>query len=444
MNLSESVFQSFRTISKPVWWICLLLVADFFLLNRFDVPYSIRIDGWRVDPISMATLVIFTGLWWFYREQPGRAWTRPEKVSLWALLAWFFIAFLTTLAHPRDCSPNYAGLACLATIGMWMLLVFVIPSLLLHRKDVVAVLWAFLGLACIGVLINVFVLLIPHLVSWFAGWEKPPAEGRAFLPLGVSTVLGCVFAMGIPLAMGLYFSSNRSRQIRIASMVTCLLLIIGVFTTGSRASVAVTTLSLVGSLFVIGGNKISSSSMKAGIVVGLLAVVIGFFLLGERNRLTSFYDGSIEWRKKGATTALKMIEDSPILGTGMEMFFRRTSTGKPSYLFGDHGMETIFYNNRLTAREPHNLYLLTAAETGVVGLLYLLLYMGGILWFTLSAALNATIASDKALIKGMAISIGIVLLQSLTESMLLARPRFAILVGILWGSYRRYARNSNG
>ncbi len=444
MKFIVSTSQYLGTLSKPVWWICLLLLADFFLLNRFDVPYSIFIDGWRIDPISMATLVIFTGLWWFYREQSGRAWTRPEKVSLWALLAWFLIAFLTTLFHPKECSLNYGGLACLATIGMWMLPVFVIPGLQLSRQDVVAILCAYLGLACIGVLINVFVLLIPHLVSWFAGWEKPPAGGRAFLPLGVATVLGCVFSMGIPLVIGLYYGSNRSRQIRTASMATCLLLIIGVFTTGSRASVAVTVLALVVSFIVIGGGKISSNSMKAGFVVGLLAVVIGFLLLGERNRLVSFYDRSIQWRLRGVTSAIEMVEDRPLLGSGVERFFHRISTGNPSYLFGDHGMETIFYNNRLTAREPHNLYLLTATETGIAGFLCLLMYLGGNLWFILNTALLPTSTGESKLLKGLAISIVVVLLQSSTESMLLARPRFTILVGILWGSYRRYTGISKG
>lgn len=439
MNLSESVFQSLRTISKPVWWIFLLLVADFFLLNRFDVPYSIRIDGWRVDPISMATLVIFTGLWWFYREQPGRAWTRPEKVSLWALLAWFFIAFLTTLAHPRDCSPNYAGLACLATIGMWMLLVFVIPSLLLHRKDVVAVLWAFLGLACIGVLINVFVLLIPHLVSWFAGWEKPPAEGRAFLPLGVSTVLGCVFAMGIPLAMGLYFSSSRTRLVRMTTVVACLLLIIGVITTVSRASTVITILVLVVSFGVMSDRTVRSHGFYFKTVIGLIAVVISLVMVSERSRLVSFYDSSIQWRIRGASLTLKMFADYPLLGSGVENLLHRSSTGRLSSLFTS-GMETVIYENRLNAREPHNLYLLTAAETGIAGLALLMLYLGSNLWIPVNKVKTISFDADKVLLKGMAICILVVLLQSITESMLLARPRFAILIGILWGTFRRYAR----
>ncbi len=440
MKFFDTTSQYLHNISTPVWWICFLLVVDFFLLNRFVVPYSIVVDEWSIDPISILTVVVLAGLWWFYRERPKRVSTLAERISLWALLAWFLIAFLTTLAHPRECSPNYGGLACLATIGMWMLPVFMIPTLKISTRDIKVILWTYLTLCGIGILMNVGVILLPKIISGLVGWEKTPGDGRAFLPLGVSTVLGCVYAMGIPVAIGLYYQSDRSQKNIIASIVTCLLLIIGVFATGSRASVAVTLAVLMASFAVIGRGRIHSRGMKISVAAGLLAVVLGVIIQGQRYRFVSFYDGSIQWRLRGSASALQMLEDRPLFGSGIERLFHRCSIGRPSYLLGKNEMETVIYRNRLTQREPHNLYLLTAAETGVVGLVFLLLYLGSTFWIFISPARDTHNNANNALLKGMAFSIAIVLLQSITESMLLARPRFAILVGILWGVFQRYAR----
>lgn len=417
-----------------------LLVVDYFLMNRFDVPYSIKVEGWRIDPVSILTTLTLVGLWFFFRDHSTYRSSWSEKAMQWALITWFLIALLTTLLHPLDCSPNYCGMACLATIIMWMLPVIIIPRLSISRQDIKVILWTYLVLSGFGVLANVLIIILPDLISALAGWKTSPAGSRAFLPLGVATVLGCIFAMGIPLVIGLYHGSDHSKKIHLASISICLLLIVGILTTGSRATLLVTFLALAVSARMIAHWTIHTPGVKTGIAIILLAVLIGLFLLGQRSRLVSFYDGSIEWRKKGIASAIQMAEDHPILGTGIEKFFHRSSTGRTSELFNEHGMETILYRNRLTAREPHNLYLLTAAETGITGLVCFVLYLAGVLWVLFKATTSTRNEADKALLVGMIISIAIVLLQSLTESMLLARPRFAILIGILWGTYLNYAK----
>ncbi len=440
MTSLATALAGLRSISKPVWGICLLLTADYFLLNRFDVPYSIIVGHWRIDPLSLATAVLFGGLWLLGSERRAELVTRAERFTFWGLTTWLAIALVGTFLNPMNCTPNFGGFACLIAICLWMMPVLILPNLRLTRRDTLVILYTYLGLTGIGICVNICFLLGPKLISTLMGWEAPPLTGRAFLPLGVATVLGCVFVMGIPLVVGLYFHSGCSRWSRNVFVFICLLLIIGVITTGSRASILMTVLALAVSTFVIGSGKIQTRSIKIGVAACLLAIVLGGLVLGERARLVSFYDGSIAWRMRGASSAITMVADRPLLGSGIERFFHRLVTGRYSTLFGDDGMQTIIYRNLLTQREPHNLYLITAAETGLAGLICFLVYLGGNLWNLISTALAIKNETSKALLKGMAISVTIVLLNSITESMLLARPRFAILIGILWGTYRRYAR----
>jgi hypothetical protein len=72
-------------------------------------------------------------------------------------------------------------------------------------------------------------------------------------------------------------------------------------------------------------------------------------------------------------SALKMFVDSPVVGKGYGSFTEAYERDIDRY--------ESYYNNVVSVHEPHNAYLVTLAETGIVGITFFLLMFGSMFWY---------------------------------------------------------------
>ena len=163
-------------------------------------------------------------------------------------------------------------------------------------------------------------------------------------PVGYANALGLLLGIGIVLTLGFLWDAGP-RSLRLALVALAATLGVALLLTSSRGA-WLATLAGAGVLVVMhadgNGRRWIRTAVVAGAAVGLLVV----------STRVSFGDRADYWR-----VATADIAEHPILGSGAGTFDDYWLAHRPIAAY---------------ARDAHSLYLETAAELGVLGLLFLM------------------------------------------------------------------------
>jgi len=436
-NITDSGVSSRRKGLVPAVLILFLFIL-VFLLNRFDVPYAFKIDGWTLFPATLFVNLGMVALWLVTRVKV-RAIVCPPRPSLWIpIVAWIATALFSTLTSDARESTNWQGLAALACIILWTSSLWIVPCLGLEKRSIYILLGIFSALACVGACLTTIQSLAPNSLRSILGWYQVRPESinvsRGVLPLGVSTVVGAFYMMTFPFGYSLVILSTEKWR-RMAGFAVVFLMVTGCIFTASRTTVLAVFVTLLICILWMRRTRISS-----GIVLTIVAAsvcLIGIALsTTDFSRLVDLQDASIKWRIRAIENAAEMFRDKPILGHGIESHFHRQkgTTSYSNIYSGIGGYEEIItYKNHHSGREPHNLFLLLASETGSVGLGFYLLFLFTLGRFFYNAIHSSVETRDTLLSKAFFIGFVAVMIHSLTGSDLLARQRLATLFWIYCG-----------
>ena len=175
-----------------------------------------------------------------------------------------------------------------------------------------------------------------------------------------------------------------------ALVATLVLLGLGLFVTFSR-SVWLACLASLGLLLVWFSPRLSGLMQSRKTVIGLLigglvaVMVLGPMVWSRFNSLDSTDRLSIERRVQLNEVALKLLDQKPWLGVGVNNFVTRLVDFGPLYGIG-------------IWREPvHNLYLLVAVETGLLGLT-LWVIVHSMVWIRIGLRLWRGVVDHKVLL----------------------------------------------
>lgn len=439
-------FEYDRTFSMnlSVLYLSVLMATLVFLPNRFDVPYAVEVFGWEILPIEL-----IVGLSPWVLLGISRMWRKSRTglpVGKGALfLAFLIVGSVSTILSEGTLAPRAQGIVVLTTVAMWTSPFWYLTLLEPRRRDLFFIMAILLALACMGGGVTLVTSLGEQGIRSLLGERLASivsyTNPRGGLPLGASTVIGAFYLMAIPVAYALA-KENPNRLARGFGWMTVGLSLIGGMATASRSSIALMIFSTLMCALLFGPPLIQSRRalwIGAG-VVALGVLGYGFLKLADRS---SLYDGSIEWRSRGGEVAIEAIRDKPFLGHGMETVFKRREGTLDSTLFTDKAHDAIVYDYRIAPREPHNLYLLIGAETGLLGLVSFLALLGAIVVSVGRSALFGTRSGDKRLALGFLIGLLGVLAHSLSGSDLVARPRLAGLFWIYCGLAVCWAKTIN-
>ncbi|MBI5620074.1 O-antigen ligase family protein [Candidatus Gottesmanbacteria bacterium] len=178
-------------------------------------------------------------------------------------------------------------------------------------------------------------------------------------------VLGGFLAATIPLVISnfKFLISNQTKKVQMFQIITIVLGSIALVLTGSRTAIFAGAIGIGITYFVLGKRKRHS-------VFSLIPYIIPLMLLGIfLSRTIGINDESVVVRQQLNAAAIKLWQQSPIVGVGLGNFLVGLPKALPS--------RAIYF-----LQPVHNIYLLVLAETGVMGLVVFL----WMLWMTLKKA----------------------------------------------------------
>jgi O-antigen ligase len=429
------------TIRIALLWVLFAILV--FLPNRFCVDFSVEVSGWEFFPYDwclLAALILLSACRWRADQTADPGVYRPNLT--WIFLALFVLAALSTLNPVNPQAPIGQGMGALAAIALWTSPIMVLPLLNLRRKEIESILIAFVGLAALGALFTVAQSTLTRYIYELLGWKyvfyETDSERRGSLPLGVATVVGAYYMMALPAAWA--FAAIRSRWfIRLAGAAAVIMLGMGCLFTSSRSTVAVESMVLLGCALFLRAKGTSKMIPLASIAA---LVALTFFAMTTLNfeRLSSLRDRSVAWRQRGLETAIAILMERPLFGSGTETYFRRQHHTVTGYLGTSKGTKAVLYNNQLSPMEPHNTYLFAAAEWGLIGLFLFLALLGKVFFWLNRARKWSLEETGQIWMKVFLIGSGAILVHCLTGSDLLRQARLAPLFWCYAGLGLSYGR----
>jgi O-antigen ligase len=294
----------------------------------------------------------------------GRGFARPPQVALWLSLFVFWVVLSSAWAIRSESAPFR-----LPVVLLLLLLYLVAVCSRISEKELDTIFWlAILG-GCVAASISLYQFSQGQ--YWIAPGAPQIQTGRASLSAGgvvtEPNILGASLILPFSLAAGILLSS-RTWLSRLFLMGCVGLIGTSIYATMSRGA-AIATFVVV--LIYLWRSRVSLRLLVVFLLMaGSVAAMPGLF--------TSRFEQTTEDRGAGRVdiweNGLQALRHYGILGAGLDRF----PDAYNKYLY-------VASEDRGYSRGPHNIYLGTAVELGIVGITLLAL----IIWTHLLPAAKA-------------------------------------------------------
>jgi len=352
-------------LSLPVKLIFLLVLVAF--LQRI-IGYF-KLGGLRGLNAGNLLLLITFGYWFLSGLRRGSIY-RPSPVDLWVVIATIIIPLLSIFYTVAFLDlPGYSLMSEILWYKQWVtpfLYFFLIYQCLDNKPDIRKMLLLTLGLVALAILHG-----MPEALR-FSNWR----EARSLGILGQPNSYAALLAVTSPFFFLVLFRLRPRPAVRVLSIVILICMTLSLLTTFSRGGYVGFTVGLIGALYV------SHRGIGRVVAVGPIIIVATLCLVPfaispqlVESVQTRFSTDTYKRAKRKSYTqfgvadsfsggrlgiwkaALEMAEDKPIFGVGFHAF----------------ELELPKYHPQGLANYPHNQYLGTLAEGGIVWLAALLI-----------------------------------------------------------------------
>ncbi len=375
----------------------------------------------------IALLIAAILIQWMRARSAPKGWGRAAVL----VLAYGLVVF-TSLLYADDYTTAANAVSDFTKNGVITVLLVI---LIQNRSTLKGALWAIIAAGIFTGTISVFQYLTGSFTNAYGGFGQAEIlnivtgvdDFRISGPIGDPNFYAQVLVVIVPLAFHFMVSEKKLilRGLAAWCLVVCGLSIVFTFSRGGAIALAIVLVSL---LF-YRRPKPAEIFLMAVLVVGLLAFMpeaytsrlntIGQIATGQTDVRE---EASIRGRLSELLVAWQMFMDHPILGVGVSNY--------PNY-YQSYSRQ-IGLDPRTENREPHNLFLEVAAETGLVGLIVFIM----ILYFSFRSIFHAWHTFNKLDLPdyaGLVAVYGIGLVGYFTAAMFIhgAYPRYLwLLIGI--------------
>lgn len=334
------------------------LAFDCYLHDTFDLP--------KVTLLRLGT-VLLLGIWlmkiFFQRKISWRY--SPLHLPIAAFLLVSGVATLNSIHRYTSLVGNYRFYFGGFLTLLCGIIVYFIASQELKGK---------VGERIVSFILSVGAIVAFYGVCQYYGIEffkRVPLieKGRVWSTMGNPIYLGGFLVMVIPLAMSRFQESRRMKRRIMGGLI--LLLEACLLITLSRSAWVGIFFALVFWVFMIGPKEILKERRAWGVIFFAAAILLTVFMLPKRvghSRVATRAASIVDTKEPGNRSrienwksALKMIEDRPILGSGPGTFgllFPRYKTREFALAIG----------GGMTAENAHNEFLQIGATRGLLGL----------------------------------------------------------------------------
>lgn len=191
--------------------------------------------------------------------------------------------------------------------------------------------------------------------------------------IGWTTTFAQYLELLIPLSFCLFVVSKRFSTTIMIGICT-LLSLLALIMTLSRMSWIAVSISICVAIIVIHRKRIIQSNIKLWIAIFCFVMVFLVFSPTIKERFVSYDGGSAAIRLRMYHVALQIIKENPLFGIGLNSY------AEVMHSYDDKNMVTY------VVFPVHNSFLLIAAEIGILGLIFLLIYLFSVLralWHTI-------------------------------------------------------------
>lgn len=359
----------------------LFAIATFAVLRLAEVATEFHNAPSLFQPTAVAIGVGITARWVVSGERPAGGGRALLVIGAYVLVA----AGSLLVAIDRD--AGMLEFESLVKDGSLAVLI----GVLLHRgRSLRRMVWVFIGGAALLGTLSVIQVATGSYDSAFLGFAQSSVENivgstddvRISGPIGDANFYAQLLVMVLPLALDRMWRERRL-WLRLAAGYAAAVIAVATVMTFSRGGAL--GLAVVCGLMLI-TNPPKPATM-ATIVIGAVALfpvlpdtyIDRLATLGQIGSVDASTDISIRYRTAEVGAGIGMALDNPVLGVG----------------YGNYAANYQEYSRSLgidlsaTAREPHNLFLEVASETGIAGVAAF-----GVL---LTAAFGAVVRSRRAL-----------------------------------------------
>ncbi len=380
VGISPSIYLLFAATLFLVIVLLTLTNLEFGLLVFIVLTYlrvsDIAVHNYGAPSIARIFIAILVGsifLRWAVTGHFPKGWLKPAVLVLaYALVIFGSILYASDIASAQASAADY-----------WKdgLITILMVALIQKKSTFRYVIWALILAGIFVASISVYQFNTGTFDNNYWGFAEAPllnlvdqTEGnRVAGPIGDPNFYAQILVVLVPLAINRMIFEKRT-LLKVIAGVGVLVFILAILYTYSRGGI----IALIAALVALAIYRPPRLPV-VGIFIAIFAVAMLMMpdaFLDRMGALTGVLSGeqntksevSIRGRTSEMLSAWYMFIDHPILGVGADNY----PVNYQTYA------RKLGLDNRATLREPHNLFLEVAAETGLLGLLifgYILFYI---------------------------------------------------------------------
>lgn len=444
-----------------------LLVActasSFMLMNRIDegvvIPFgdilALKASYWVVMAAAagLAGVDIFRAIQG-HRNPPDAT---QFAIVFFSLLACFiaelvaggvFNHFLDRQIILRDVTGEFLASASIIAPMLFVPLILFAP---LPRTKLVLIVQCTIALAGLAGLVMAAFGFLPgrllNMLGWAAANQGSVGMLRGRLPLGHPNAVAAVMILLLPPSVVLGLIPGGLHW-RLFYLLCSVLMFGGILFSLARSALLVTVLVLgltVAYIYFGRGRKtVTTYLLPVFFSVSLVAVMTYLFLTLDFSRFWKrggYEDATLDRRNASLVTSAYVFKDYPLFGITPDAMYTRLET-RPGWEppMEDNISPIYYYQEKMSAETPHNMYMTVLAETGVLGACCFFGMIGYVL-YTLWRLSKSRHLSDEQRHALMGFFLGLIgfLLMGAFEALLMVGLRPAYLFWMMAGLAIRYA-----
>jgi putative inorganic carbon (hco3(-)) transporter len=353
-----------------------LALLVFATYTRFsDVLEHVHGIPSFILPLALLLLGVLFMRWWFLGERIHN-WERTA-----VLLGIYALVSFTSLFYAADDTRSQNALI---EFTKNCLLLFTVVLAMRDSQSLRGVTWALLAAGIFMGSLTVYQQLTGTFENSYWGFAQTEmknivadvSDHRAAGPVGSSNYYALVMVTLVPLALDRLWHERKLayRFLALWALAVCVLSIIFTFSRGGFFALIVVLAIMIA--------RESINPLKLLLSLSLLVIVWQFIPANYAERLSTTLDllpgsgvdardeVSFRGRTSEVLVAWQIFADHPVMGVGLNNY---------KYYYQEYA-QPLGWDNRREERSAHNLYLETAAETGLIGLAAFGAVVGVALW----------------------------------------------------------------
>src|SRR5699024_655924 len=332
----------------------IILLINFTLLvlliSRFNRVFFLFEYG--CEPLFLLNIIILTVGLFIRIVVDKKIKITLFEILVYTLTVWLIISIIFNSSEHPIIGLNFGGVFNIITPMLFVTLIYL-------WKDEFT-------------LIHIITILFPDIMIKIFNWDTEEITRGTISPIKNGSFLSLFIIPSISL-----FIYYDKKNIRYIFLLCFIFILLGLIATGRRGSYFPVIIFIVIFFMIIILRNFTKKGLrkyfKYFVMVAFFFIVFSIYLInsGDVGRLFGQVDTQKDniGRLTRMEPAIEFILEKPYMGDGIGNFYYRTN----KRIISD--VKSVHYNNWIQLSDPHNTYIMVAAESGIIGLLIFLLIL---------------------------------------------------------------------